>query len=334
MQPHQHPPALLCAGTSVKNLAHWAQAIRRSRERRHPLFEMYDYGHSCVTPRGLPQTCNMRRGLPAPADAAACAARHAQRSALCRQGGLLLHTLATVCAWRCTPEPRCACACAPRRVYNRVEPPSYDLGSIAAALAIFSGAADRLADPEDVATLLAALSPDAIVYQQVRLAAALGRVPGPLLLRGFGYWLWVLGHRGCAWAARHAVLQLGSQLEAFPPFYQPVSFLGPGRRSPATATWTSPGALTPAPACTLPCWTCCACTADALTRTHRRGPGGGTEHAAPQLVPVYEWDAEPSQFSSGCHSIAFLSFCRNNRRRGTPLPASAAATAGSSGKAG
>lgn len=28
------------AGTSVKNIAHWAQAIRKSREREHPLFQM------------------------------------------------------------------------------------------------------------------------------------------------------------------------------------------------------------------------------------------------------------------------------------------------------
>lgn len=59
------------AGTSVKNLAHWAQAIRKSRERERPLFQRYDYGDVCTLPSGLPKTCNMRRG------AAACAAHGA-----------------------------------------------------------------------------------------------------------------------------------------------------------------------------------------------------------------------------------------------------------------
>ncbi|KAL4857745.1 Lysosomal acid lipase/cholesteryl ester hydrolase [Chlorella vulgaris] len=48
------------SGTSVKNLAHWAQAIRKSRQRQRPLFQQYDYGTVCNTPAGLPQTCNMR----------------------------------------------------------------------------------------------------------------------------------------------------------------------------------------------------------------------------------------------------------------------------------
>lgn len=33
-------PYWLVTGTSVKNVAHWAQAIRKSRLREHPLFQM------------------------------------------------------------------------------------------------------------------------------------------------------------------------------------------------------------------------------------------------------------------------------------------------------
>ncbi|KAL4438220.1 hypothetical protein ABPG77_010581 [Micractinium sp. CCAP 211/92] len=100
------------SGTSVKNIVHWAQAIRKSRQRQQPLFQMYDYDNVCYTPTGLPRTCNMR-------------------------------------------------------VYNSLEPPSYDLGAIAAPpLAIFHGGRDKLADVQDVATLLRALPSEAVVYTQ------------------------------------------------------------------------------------------------------------------------------------------------------------------------
>eukprot|EP00887_Chlorella_sp_A99_P007411 scaffold2.g7411.t1 len=52
------------SGTSVKNMAHWAQAVRRSRQRAEagqaPQLDRYDYSNTCWTPRGLPHTCNMR----------------------------------------------------------------------------------------------------------------------------------------------------------------------------------------------------------------------------------------------------------------------------------
>ncbi|PSC70369.1 lysosomal acid lipase cholesteryl ester hydrolase [Micractinium conductrix] len=48
------------SGTSVKTIAQWAQAIRRSRQQRRPLFQMYDYGSMCSLPSGRPRTCNMR----------------------------------------------------------------------------------------------------------------------------------------------------------------------------------------------------------------------------------------------------------------------------------
>ncbi len=57
-----HLPYASPAGTSVKNMAKWAQAIRKSRERAQPLFQKYDYGRACRTPTGLPKTCNMRCG--------------------------------------------------------------------------------------------------------------------------------------------------------------------------------------------------------------------------------------------------------------------------------
>jgi hypothetical protein len=75
-----------------------------------------------------------------------------------------------------------------RRVYHSVEAPSYQLGDIRSPpLAVFYGGRDRLADSADVATLLAALPPGAVVYSQVCL-----------------YWCWkcvlqagVLRHAGC-----------------------------------------------------------------------------------------------------------------------------------------
>ncbi|KAK9828442.1 hypothetical protein WJX72_000027 [[Myrmecia] bisecta] len=42
------------AGTSVQNMEHWAQGVRRP----YPAFARYDYGDACVGPMGLPQKCN------------------------------------------------------------------------------------------------------------------------------------------------------------------------------------------------------------------------------------------------------------------------------------
>jgi len=56
------------------------------------------------------------------------------------------------------------------RMYHAIEPPSYDLGAIdSPPLAIFYGGRDKLADAEDVATLLQALPQGTVVYQQVGL---------------------------------------------------------------------------------------------------------------------------------------------------------------------
>ncbi len=53
-------------------------------------------------------------------------------------------------------------------MYHLLEPPSYDLGAIMAPpLAIFHGGRDKLADVQDVATLLRALPSEAVVYTQV-----------------------------------------------------------------------------------------------------------------------------------------------------------------------
>jgi pimeloyl-ACP methyl ester carboxylesterase len=48
------------SGTSVKNMAHWAQLIRQSGEERTSLFRRYNYGNKCFTSRGAPQNCNRR----------------------------------------------------------------------------------------------------------------------------------------------------------------------------------------------------------------------------------------------------------------------------------
>lgn len=48
------------SGTSVKNMAHWAQAARQSAQRSEPLFRRYDYGTACLSPTGAPQNCNQR----------------------------------------------------------------------------------------------------------------------------------------------------------------------------------------------------------------------------------------------------------------------------------
>ena len=51
---------ILAPGTSVKNMAKWAQAIRKSREQARPLFQKYDYGSVCHTRLWLPRNCNRR----------------------------------------------------------------------------------------------------------------------------------------------------------------------------------------------------------------------------------------------------------------------------------
>ena len=48
------------SGTSVKNIAHWAQLIRQSSEQRAGLFRRYDYGNVCTARRGGPMDCNRR----------------------------------------------------------------------------------------------------------------------------------------------------------------------------------------------------------------------------------------------------------------------------------
>lgn len=48
------------SGTSVKNMAHWAQLVRGSAEQQLPLFRRYDYGMACVLPSGTPRNCNRR----------------------------------------------------------------------------------------------------------------------------------------------------------------------------------------------------------------------------------------------------------------------------------
>lgn len=57
---HRAPPP---TGTSVMNMAHWAQAVRKSRQSAATLFQKFDYGSQCMTARGLPRTCNQRWAL-------------------------------------------------------------------------------------------------------------------------------------------------------------------------------------------------------------------------------------------------------------------------------
>lgn len=98
------------SGTSVKNMAHWAQLIRRAWDTGRPAFGRYDYGAQCSTPSGAPAACN-------------------------------------------------------RRVYGSDRPPRYDLSRLTdVPVALFSGGQDKLADPEDVATLAAALPRGTVVY--------------------------------------------------------------------------------------------------------------------------------------------------------------------------
>lgn len=48
------------SGTSVKNMAHWAQLVRQSAELQRSLFRRYDFGKQCMTPTGSPRNCNRR----------------------------------------------------------------------------------------------------------------------------------------------------------------------------------------------------------------------------------------------------------------------------------
>jgi pimeloyl-ACP methyl ester carboxylesterase len=48
------------SGTSVKNMAHWAQLIRQSSEEQSFLFRRYNYGNQCSTSTGNPKNCNTR----------------------------------------------------------------------------------------------------------------------------------------------------------------------------------------------------------------------------------------------------------------------------------
>ena len=48
------------SGTSVKNLAHWAQLVRDSRHGSEFFFRQFDYGSACMTATGKPKNCNKR----------------------------------------------------------------------------------------------------------------------------------------------------------------------------------------------------------------------------------------------------------------------------------
>lgn len=49
------------SGTSVKNMAHWAQLVRGKGGPHGPTFARYDYGQDCFsTASGLPRNCNQR----------------------------------------------------------------------------------------------------------------------------------------------------------------------------------------------------------------------------------------------------------------------------------
>lgn len=45
------------AGTSVQNMVHWAQGVRRKVE-SEPKFAKYDYGQACTDTYGSAQPCN------------------------------------------------------------------------------------------------------------------------------------------------------------------------------------------------------------------------------------------------------------------------------------
>ena len=48
------------SGTSVKNIRHWAQHVRRAEETGMFEFRKFDYGEVCETPSGSPLNCNQR----------------------------------------------------------------------------------------------------------------------------------------------------------------------------------------------------------------------------------------------------------------------------------
>ena len=48
---------IIYAGTSVQNMVHWAQGVRRKVE-SVPKFARYDYGQACLDPYGSAQACN------------------------------------------------------------------------------------------------------------------------------------------------------------------------------------------------------------------------------------------------------------------------------------
>ena len=101
----------------MKNVAHWAQAIRKSRQREHPLFQMYDYGSVCTSPRGLPRTCNMR-----------CAHSGVSLGGICCRAALPAAERRT---HDCPAQPFFCLVRHPTfSVYGQLEPPSYDLGAI------------------------------------------------------------------------------------------------------------------------------------------------------------------------------------------------------------
>lgn len=45
------------AGTSVQNMVHWAQGVRRKVEDQ-PKFARYDYGQACIDSFGNARPCN------------------------------------------------------------------------------------------------------------------------------------------------------------------------------------------------------------------------------------------------------------------------------------
>lgn len=48
------------SGTSVKNMAHWAQLVRGKSGYQSPTFARYDYGQNCFKATGHPRNCNQR----------------------------------------------------------------------------------------------------------------------------------------------------------------------------------------------------------------------------------------------------------------------------------
>jgi pimeloyl-ACP methyl ester carboxylesterase len=48
------------SGTSVKNMRHWAQHVRRAQKTKTYTFTKFDYGDVCSTPSGWPINCNQR----------------------------------------------------------------------------------------------------------------------------------------------------------------------------------------------------------------------------------------------------------------------------------